>query len=293
MFQSDATASDTSMGNGGCEPLPGCTSRTECTGSCGNACFCDLSAALWSCDSLCDCDAVPGGCVEPSPLDGGKDTDSESAMDGPSEAPDARICVPATCATLGYQCGYTADGCGGLLLCGGPCIPPQFCGGGGFNLCGGCNGLGCGCFACQPRTCAQQSITCGPANDGCGNKLDCGTCPASQTCGGGGVPGQCGFSDASACVPDTCTDQQINCGPAGDGCGSELMCGGCTLPQTCGGGGVYGQCGVLDGGICVGATCAEQNINCGPAGDGYGRLLQCGTCTPPQTCGGGGFGRCG
>jgi hypothetical protein len=26
------------------------------------------------------------------------------------------------------------------------------------------------------------------ASDGCGNVLDCGTCPAGQTCGGGASP---------------------------------------------------------------------------------------------------------
>jgi hypothetical protein len=46
--------------------------------------------------------------------------------------------------------------------------------------------------SCVPRTCQQQNIACGPAGDGCGNLLDCGTCTSPDTCGGGGVPGQCG-----------------------------------------------------------------------------------------------------
>jgi hypothetical protein len=88
-FQGDATANDTSAADG-CEPLPDCTSRTECTGSCGNACVCDPSAAYWSCSLLCNCDAEPGGCGEPSPLDGdgGKDVDSGSEVDA-SDAGDA------------------------------------------------------------------------------------------------------------------------------------------------------------------------------------------------------------
>ncbi len=35
-------------------------------------------------------------------------------------------------------------------------------------------------------------------------------------------------------------------------------------------------------------TCASVGATCGPIGDGCGGVLQCGTCTPPQTCGGGG-----
>ena len=73
---------------------------------------------------------------------------------------------------------------------------------------------------CTPRSCAQQNIGCGPAGDGCGNELQCGPCAPPQTCGGGGVSGQCGNTDATACVPLTCAQQNIGCGPAGDGCGN-------------------------------------------------------------------------
>jgi hypothetical protein len=151
--------------------------------------------------------------------------------------------------------------------------------------------------SCTPITCQDQNITCGPAGDGCGNLIaSCGTCTPPQTCGGGGVPGQCGAPDGGSCTPKTCQQQNINCGPAGDGCGNQIpSCGTCTPPQTCGGGGVGGQCGYPDAGQCQPQTCAQQNIFCGPAGDGCGNLIpSCGTCTPPQTCGGGGVGgQCG
>jgi hypothetical protein len=97
--------------------------------------------------------------------------------------------------------------------------------------------------ACTPRTCAQQNIDCGPAGDGCGGTLQCGTCKAPQTCGGGGVASQCGYPDATACVPSTCAKLGVMCGPAGDGCGGLLQCGSCAAPQTCGGGGTAGMCG--------------------------------------------------
>jgi hypothetical protein len=141
---------------------------------------------------------------------------------------------------------------------------------------------------CTPTTCATQKIACGPAGDGCGNVIQCGTCPSGQTCGGGGVPGQCG---APSCTPKTCGQLAIGCGPAGDGCGGSLNCGTCPAGQTCGGGGKPGVCG---GGTCTPTTCAAQKIACGPAGDGCGGSLNCGTCPAGQTCGGGGVpGQCG
>jgi hypothetical protein len=198
-------------------------------------------------------------------------------------------CQPLTCAQLGFNCGPQGDGCGGTLNCG-TCTPPQTCGGGGQP--GVCGYPDSG--SCVPMTCGQQNINCGPAGDGCGNEIMCGTCTPPQTCGGGGVPGQCGYPDAGPCTPKTCGQQNINCGPAGDGCGNEIMCGTCTPPQTCGGGGVPGQCGLPDGGSCQPETCSQQNITGGPAGDGCGNEIMCGTCTPPATCGGGGVpGQCG
>jgi hypothetical protein len=96
---------------------------------------------------------------------------------------------------------------------------------------------------CTPITCQQQNIGCGPAGDGCGGLLQCGPCNPPQTCGGGGVNGQCGYPEAGKCVPNTCQSLGLNCGPAGDGCGGLLQCGTCVFPDTCGGGGVAGVCG--------------------------------------------------
>lgn len=39
---------------------------------------------------------------------------------------------------------------------------------------------------------------------------------------------------------------------------------------------------------CAKKTCTELGVGCGPAGDGCGSLQQCGDCTLPETCGGGG-----
>ncbi len=205
-------------------------------------------------------------------------------------APDAGSCAPLTCAAYPGICGQQTDGCGGLTVDCNPCPAGQTCGGGGTPGMCGAPPMG----GCTPTTCQAQMIDCGPAGDGCGGVIaSCGTCPAPQTCGGGGVPGQCGGNDN--CVPVSCASQNITCGPAGDGCGNLIQggCGTCVPPGTCGGGGVAGQCG--GGAGCVPKTCQDLNVNCGPVGDGCGGLIPtCGTCTGSATCGGGGTpGQCG
>ncbi len=46
--------------------------------------------------------------------------------------------------------------------------------------------------SCVPTTCSAQGLNCGPAGDGCGGTLSCGTCASPTTCGGGGQSGVCG-----------------------------------------------------------------------------------------------------
>ena len=46
--------------------------------------------------------------------------------------------------------------------------------------------------ACMPRTCASTGANCGSVTDGCGGVLNCGTCVAPETCGGGGTANKCG-----------------------------------------------------------------------------------------------------
>jgi hypothetical protein len=143
---------------------------------------------------------------------------------------------------------------------------------------------------CTPKTCKQQGIECGPAGDTCGNLIagGCGSCATGQTCGGGGVSGICDMPPNGSCTPQTCASQGIACGPAADGCGKIIpACGMCTPGQSCGGGGIPGQCSPNRD--CIPETCQDQHFNCGPAGDGCGNLIpSCGTCTPPDSCGGGG-----
>lgn len=127
-------------------------------------------------------------------------------IDAPKDGPHA-LCEPRSCKSAGYQCGPNGDGCGGILQCG-ACMTPEFCGGGGYSLCGGGFGLGPdGGPLCTPKTCVDLGFTCGPAGDGCGGMLQCGICQYPDVCGGAGKPGRCGNS-----LP--CTNlcqQQVSC----------------------------------------------------------------------------------
>ncbi len=213
-------------------------------------------------------------------------------------------CQPQTCSTLGYTCGENGDGCGGMIQCG-SCMLPAYCGGGGYSQCGGnVADAPDGAPLCAPATCESLKYTCGPAGDGCGNLIQCGTsagCSFPEFCGGAGFD-QCGGSTATGvdggalCTPTTCKALGYTCGAAADGCGNLLECGTCAAPQFCGGGG-FNQCGAgdLDAGVstCTPATCTSQGFTCGSAGDGCGNSLSCGTCSSPQFCGGGGFNVCG
>ena len=135
---------------------------------------------------------------------------------------------------------------------------------------------------CQPMTCASQGMDCGIAIDGCGGTLECGTCPDTEVCGGGGRPNVCG---AASCLPTTCEALGGECGRMGDGCGGVLDCGTCTAPETCGGGGTPHVCGQP---TCTPDTCEALGKDCGAVPDGCGGALDCGTCPDGQTCGGGG-----
>jgi hypothetical protein len=99
------------------------------------------------------------------------------------------------------------------------------------------------CGGCCPRGCIDVGATCGPIGDGCGGLLQCGTCAAPETCGGGGVASQCGSPPDAGCVPITCPEVGANCGVMSDRCGGTIQCGSCTLPDSCGGGGTPFVCG--------------------------------------------------
>ena len=217
----------------------------------------------------------------------------------PNQSVCAPLCTPVTCASFpAGTCGQQSDGCGGLTENCGTCTFPEICGGGGVpNQCGD------SVTPCVPLTNCAAGQNCGVSADGCGGVIPCGTCTLPEICGGGGTPGQCGNSallpdGGIPCTPTTCAALGYNCGVASDGCGGLLACGTCTNPQYCGGGG-YNICGGNNGlnpngtPVCIPSTCAALGYDCGEADDGCGNVLQCGNCTAPQFCGGGGYNVCG
>lgn len=108
----------------------------------------------------------------------------------------------------------------------------------------------------------------------------------------GGPPDAC----SAETDPDFCARLGASCAvvTAVDNCGDmrSVNCGTCTLPQSCAGdcGGTANQCGccpMTDSQLCAtaGATCGSVTAH-----DGCRErtVSSCGTCTNPQTCGGGG-----
>jgi hypothetical protein len=134
---------------------------------------------------------------------------------------------------------------------------------------------------CTPRSCTDVGANCGPVADGCGSLIQCGTCVAPYSCGGGGTPNVCGNN----CTRTTCGAVGANCGIVADGCGGTLDCGDCTLPAICGGGGTSNICGSP---ACTPRSCADAGAQCGAVSDGCGATISCGSCVSPEVCGGGG-----
>jgi hypothetical protein len=203
---------------------------------------------------------------------------------------------PNNCGSCGNAC--DASQCQTCMsgVCGSACQTGQVC-----------SPDGC----CTPATSCPAGQTCGTASNGCGGTINCGTCTAPETCGGGGMPGVCG------CTPATSCPAGQTCGTASDGCGGMLNCGTCGQCQTCTGNACVSvadntSCG-FNGAICCGGTCYTRDPNnCGTCGnvcplgttvlcqgssgccqDGVGPFATCNTtltcCTISQTCTTSGF----
>jgi len=205
-----------------------------------------------------------------------------SAGDPPAPPSCTPKTVANTCPAANDACGYMADGCGGVVDCGG-------CSAGFY-----CDGVTCKQQQCTPATCSSLGFNCGQHADGCGGIArnsqgaeGCGTCTVGQTCGLGG-PGLCGGSNCAP-IPGNTACAGKNCGSVSNGCGGTYTCGNCTDPQVCGGAGTPNVCG---NGTCspIAKATACANKNCGSASDGCGGSYDCGTCVAPDTCGGGGQG---
>jgi hypothetical protein len=140
--------------------------------------------AVCTADTQCD----PGGkCVSGfclNPMTAQEKLLEYMIFDLGSCVPPPETCEPATTCPAGQDCGYAPDGCGGLVACG-ECKAGEACGVGNPPVANKC---GKGTSTCVPTTCAAQNLECGPAADGCGEKIDsCGTCSAGELC----IQGRC------------------------------------------------------------------------------------------------------
>lgn len=85
---------------------------------------------------------------------------------------------------------------------------------------------------CTPTTCEELQLNCALASDGCGEVLDCGTCPEGQLCGGE-VPNVC-LAPPSCIAATSCAELGWACGIAFDACGNTFDCA--AEGRTCGAG---------------------------------------------------------
>ena len=189
-------------------------------------------------------------------------------------------CAPATCESLGQECGQPGDGCGGTLNCGG-CEGNELCDSG---VCVEELMTTPPPAACVPDTCEGLGIECGVRSDGCGDYVACGGCQSGSSCNSGVcVQDPVTSSPPPACEPDTCESVYRECGVASDGCGGALSCGACPSAERCTS---WGTC-VADSSpppACVPHTCQSLGRECGSVSDGCGGTLSCGGCQSGSSC---------
>ncbi|HUB07059.1 MAG TPA: hypothetical protein VMB50_08660 [Myxococcales bacterium] len=123
---------------------------------------------------------------------------------------------------------FLAFSFGSACNCGSPAKGASDAGDGGHATSGtGSSGATAGGGGCGLVTCASAKANCGALGDGCGDIIQCGTCPAGQSCGAagpnvcgggatGGSAGSAGGSGGSGGAPCTglCT-QQVACSGGG------------------------------------------------------------------------------
>jgi hypothetical protein len=181
----------------------------------------------------------------------------------------------ASCKANGQQCSTN------MSCCNRQCVKPTLKRGAAlFGVC------------CTPSTCRAAGANCGtiPNGDCAGFTLDCGTCTAPATCGGGGTPNVCGTSTTttSTTTSSSTTTTTIVCLPDGtQGCQAVQECcsGACdTTTGTCGCV-ATGDTGCLNDGDCCQGICLVTGPP-GSAGTCENPIVEIGClcCSDPQTC---------
>ncbi len=176
---------------------------------------------------------------------------------GPGYYCDAGVCrsscTPSTCSSLGYDCGWQDDGCGGSIYCGscsgtcdgGTCCQhwhSQECDGGTvvfYDSCGNqhsshtcSSGVCYDGMCCTPNTCPPNECTVIDAGCGLGYDVCYGPCDY----------GDCFFGACPDCQPGTCSSLGYDCGWQDDGCGGSIYCGSCSSGYYCDGGECVQEC---------------------------------------------------
>jgi hypothetical protein len=190
-------------------------------------------------------------------------------------------CRPTTCAAQDAACGTIADGCRGTLDCGSCGGTTPLC---EANVCVACSGD----HPCPNGGCCQSDGACLANGAACDDGDPCTTGERCQngSCGGGTTrcttPPPCRTALGATCTPaGTCSYPPLAAGTACASvacgtCDGNGTCVGCTPPDTCGG--TPGTC------ICAPKTCAQLEVQCGPANDGCGAVIDCGGCPSGETC---------
>ena len=118
----------------------------------------------------------------------------------------APTCTPTTCASLGRNCGFWSDNCGGTLNCG-TCVAGQTCSNGVcVSLCG--DGV---CSLSSGETCSTCSVDCGSCfppcldSDGGKNYYTYGTIAGPDRDGEGNPPADYCWPDGKGVMEGYCT----------------------------------------------------------------------------------------
>src|SRR5262249_12045842 len=147
------------------------------------------------------------------------------------------------------------------------CPMGQTCGGGvcgsGCNTTADCtNGEACISLTCAPCTASSQCTSLQVCVSGA-----CQTCTNSSQCLSGDV-----------CSGGACVSACTTCMAAGGTCRAGNM------PMSTA---VVVVLNIAPGGSCTPESCVQQGLECGPAGDGCGGVVECGQCPAPGVCGAG------